>query len=347
MGHPYFELSDVDRRFCAERLEPYLPARIFDAHRHVTLPEHEGPEPPAILPPKFPEEIAGPEAIEQARAGYAWLLPGREVEFLAFGSPRTRGLHEESNRYLSAGLAGTRSVALALSPPTWSADKLLEQLRLPGIIGIKPYERLMPDWAGGDVSTFDFLPHEHLELLDELGAWLTLHVPRAERLADPANIAEVLEIRRRYPNIALVIAHLGRSYSGYYAREGFPALAEDPGVLFDTSAVLNPAVLALALDRFGPERLLFATDQPVFYMRGRRTWQGRRYINLTSGGYSWNTDRQPPEVEAGYTLSVYEMIAALLDTIRALGYEQETVRAIFHDNARGLVDRVLAAKERW
>ena len=347
MPHPYFELNDVDRRFWHKRIEPWLPKRVFDAHRHVNLAEHLGPDPPRVGPPKFPEEIAGPESIEQARDAYRELLPGREVEFLCFGSPRTHGLFEENNAYLSERLVGSGSAALALTPPTWDQGKLLAQLRQPGIIGVKPYERLNPEWSGGDVSVFSFMPHHQLELLNELGAWLTLHLPRAERLADPENIAEVLEIRRRYPNIVLVIAHLGRSYSGYYARAGFPPLADDRGILFDTSAVLNPAVLALALDRFGPERLMFATDQPIFYMRGRRTWRGKRYINLISDDCSWNTDRQSPEVEAGYTLSVYEMIAALLDTLHALGYLEDTMEAVFHNNARRLVDETLAKKAGW
>ena len=144
-----------------------------------------------------------------------------------------------------------------------------------------------------------------------------------------------------------MIAHLGRSYAGGYARKGFPPLAEDDGILFDTSGVLNPAVFALALDRIGPERLMFGTDQPIFYMRGRRRWEGDQYINLTSGDYSWNVNREPPEVEATYTLSLYEAMAACIDTCRALGFDEATLHAIFHANARRLVDRLLAEKESW
>jgi predicted TIM-barrel fold metal-dependent hydrolase len=86
-----------------------------------------------------------------------------------------------------------------------------------------------------------------------------------------ANIEEILELRARYPNVVLVIAHLGRSYAGRYAREGFPPLAEDPGILFDNSAVLQPGgARARAADRFGPERIMWASDHPIFYMRGKR-----------------------------------------------------------------------------
>lgn len=347
MTHPYFEYTDVDRRFLEERLAERLPARLFDAHRHVQLPEHLDESRAPFRRGAFPDEIAGPESVEQARRGYEIMFPGRQVEMLAFGMPATNCDCAASNVYVSEALADSGSAGLALVRPEWSAERLLEELRRPAIIGVKPYERLLTGFEGGDLSIFDFLPHHQLEVLDELGGWLTLHLPRAQRLADPANIAEILEIRRRYPRIVLVIAHLGRSYAGRYAREGFPPLAEDPGILFDNSAVLNPAVHALAFDRFGPERIMWASDQPVFYMRGRRRWEGDRYLNLTSGDYSWNTDRQPPEVEATYTLSLYEAMAAGLDTLLALGFGDAQIEAVFHGNARRRVDEVLARKVGW
>jgi len=359
MTHPYFEYTDVDRRFFEERLEPLLPERIFDAHRHVQLSEHLDETQERFERGSFPEGIAGPESVEQARLGYETMFPGREVEMLAFGSPQSNCDCAANNAYISdafspAGGAhvpapqdGGGSAGLALSRPAWSARRLLEELRRPAIIGIKPYERLIDGFEGGDVSIFEFCPHEHLELLDELGGWLTLHLPRKERLADWANIEEILELRARYPKVVLVIAHLGRSYAGRYAREGFPPLADDPGILFDNSAVLNPAVHALAFDRLGPGRIMWGSDQPVFYMRGRRRWEGDRYINLTSGDYTWNTDREPPEVEATYTLSLYEAMAACLDTLMGLGYGEAEIGAVFHDTARCLVDEVLARKEHW
>jgi hypothetical protein len=347
MTHPYFEYTDVDRRFFEERLDPYLPERIFDAHRHVQLPEHLDESEEPFKRGSFPEEIAGPESVEQARLAYEIMFPGREVEMLGFGSPQSNVLARANNEWVSEQFAGSGSAGLALNRPDWGPERILEALRRPAIIGLKPYERLDREFEGGDASIFDFMPHHQLEVLDELGAWLTLHLPRAERLADRENIEEILELRARYPHVVLVVAHLGRSYAGRYAREGFPPLAEDPGILFDNSAVLNPAVHALALDRFGPERIMWASDQPVFYMRGRRRWEGDAYINLTSGDYAWNTDREPPEVEAGYTLSLYEQMAACIDTVFALGFGEATIEALFHGNARRKIDEVLARKESW
>jgi len=347
MGHPCFELREVDRRFWAERIAPFLPERIFDAHRHIMLPEHLDPVAPERRKGDWALEVARPESLEEAQIGYEQLFPQRSVSYLAFGWPYPKCHLEENNAYLVDGLRETGSVALALTSPEWEAGKVAEWLRQPRIIGIKPYQDFIPGFGGEDVSIFDFCPAQHLEVLDEVGGWLTLHLPRRERLADPGNLAEVLDIRQRWPHIVLVIAHIGRSYAGRFAREGLPALCSDEGILFDTSAVLNPAVYAVALDRVGPERLLFGSDFPILYMRGRRKWEGDRYINLTSGDYSWNVNREPPQVEATYTLYVYEAIAACLDMCRGLGFDQAALRAVFHDNARRIVDRLLTEKETW
>jgi hypothetical protein len=347
VGHPYFELREVDRRFWAERIQPFLPDPIFDAHRHIAKPEHVAAVPSPRGSQHWAFEVAHYETVEQAQEGYWQLFPGRSVSCLAFGFPLRGCRVEENNAYVVRGVTETDHTALVMTRPDWPAERVRQLLRLPRVIGIKPYQELIPGFADGEVSVFDCCPQKHLEALDAVGGWLTLHLPRKERLADPRNLAEIQEIRRRYPRIVLVVAHIGRSYAGGYARKGLPVLCEDEGVLFDTSAVLNPSVLAVALDRVGPQRLLFGSDFPILYMRGRRRWEGDRYINLTSGDYSWNRNREPPDVEATYTLYIYEAMAACIDVCRQLGFGEPELRAIFHDNARRIVDRLLAQKAKW
>jgi len=346
-GHPLFELRETDRRFYSERIEPYLPPAIFDVHRHLALSEHLATFTPERLEGNWALEVASSESFEQAQLGYSRLFPGRSVSYLAFGWPLRECNLEQNNDYLVQGLRGSSLAGLALTRPEWPGERVAEWLRQSHIIGLKPYYDFVESSQGQEVSIFEFCPHEHLQVLNEVGGLFMLHLPRVERLADPRNIAEVRQIRQQYPNIVMVIAHLGRSYAGRYAREGFRALENEEGILYDTSAVLNPAVYALALDRLGPERLMFGSDLPVLYMRGRRRWEGDRYINLTSGDYAWNVNREPPEVEATYTLYLYEAIAACIDACRGLGFGASEIDAIFHDTARGLVDRLMAAKRSW
>jgi len=134
-----------------------------------------------------------------------------------------------------------------------------------------------------------------------------------------------------------VIAHFGRCYTDPHPRQGLPPLADDPGLYFDNSAVLNPAVHRMALELFGPERILYGTDNPILYMRGRRRWQGRKYINHTSADLHFNTDREPPEVEAAYTLYMYEALRAIKSACDAVGVGPDGIEAIFGGNAQRLI----------
>ena len=233
---------------------------------------------------------------------------------------------------------------LACIGPDWPLDEVARLLDLPRVKGVKVYYAMIPGQDPNtrdshlEASIFDFLPHGQLELLNRRRAWVTLHVPKADRLGHPDNISQIKEIRRRYPDITLVIAHLGRSYTLPHAEESLPKLADDEGLYFDNSAVLNPDVHRFALETLGPGRILYGTDNPVFYMRGIRQWDGRKYVNRTNYPFHFNRDREPPEVEAKYTLMMYEALLAVKKACRTLGLGRPDVEAIFHDNARRLID---------
>ena len=66
-----------------------------------------------------------------------------------------------------------------------------------------------------------------------------LHLPRAERIASPENVRELLEISQRYPEVAIIIAHFGRSFCPYYLERGLEQLGQEgQGFYFDTTAGL-------------------------------------------------------------------------------------------------------------
>lgn len=339
--HYVWDYNDVDRAFWSEHLEGWLPERIVDAHVHVTNPEHRREPMTEEMRRQFwVNEVSDPMDAQTAERCIGTVFPGREVRCVAMGSPSLAFDIEAGNEYVRTECLKRGWRGLALLRPQWTAQRLADELDKPGVIGVKPYYTLI----GHDDTTrdkhleagvFDYLPHHALEVLDERRAWVTLHVPKADRLPHPDNIRDVRELRRRYPNVILVIAHLGRCYTELHAREGLPPLAEDPGLYFDISAVLNPAVLRLAMELIGPDRLLYGTDNPVFYMRGRRQWEGRRYINRTSGNFHFNKGQhEPPDVEAKYTLFMYEALKAIKDACDEQGLERQQVEAIFARNAQ-------------
>ena len=299
-----------------------MPRRLVDAHVHIVDPcyriETLSEE---IKHSYWVMELQEVQNAEAAERCFRVVYPNRAVSCLCFAAPSLGWDIEGENANLAREAHARGWQSLMVTRPSWVAEQLAWVLDQPGVLGVKPYYGMLGyDRSGRDrfqeASIFDFLPHHQLEVLNSRAAWVTLHVPRAGRLGHPENLREIKELRRRYPRVTLVIAHYGRSYTLPHAEESFPALADDAGLYFDCSAVLNPDVHTLALQTFGPRRILYGTDNPIFYMRGRREWRGRSYINHTSLPYHFNTEREAPEIEASYTLYMYEALRALKGACR-------------------------------
>lgn len=351
--HYVWQYTDVDRAFWQEHLEGWLPSRIFDAHTHVIDPAlRREPMTAEMRRQYWVSEVLEPIDAPSAERCHGIVFPGREVGCLAFGLPDLDFDLEAGNAYVQRECQKRGWYSLVVVRPQWSADKLAAELARPNVLGAKPYYSLIsPNRLTRDehleAGIFDFLPHHLLEVLDDRHAWATLHVPKAARLGHPDNLREIRELRRRYPNVVLVLAHLGRCYTEAHAREGLLPLADDPGILFDTSAVLNPASHRVALEQIGPERLLYGTDNPVFYMRGRRQYDGKSYINRTNHDFYFNRRRESPEIEARYTLYMYEGLLAIKQACQELGLtDRGTVEALFYGNAARLIRSVVSRKGR-
>ena len=308
-------------------LSPWLPQVILDCHVHIGLPEHTGQITPGRAKEMWAMEVANSFSWEQMREAFDLLFPHRKVEALAFGWVYRETDIAGNNDYVLSGI-GDGIRGLAVTKPDWTAADV-EGLLDRGFIGIKPY----PDLAGGgEVSIFDYLPHSHLEVLDDRSGVLMLHLPRKGRLADEDNVRELLEINDRYPSIRLIVAHIGRAYCLPTAEKGLPHFADRPNIYFDTAANLNPDVFALALETVGPDRILYGSDLPITLMKGVREHVGDRYINYTDGPYSWNTNRKGPDEEAAYTYYLYEELLAIKNAIERAGLGPDAVQKIMYGN---------------
>lgn len=319
-------------------LLPWLPEEIIDCHVHVGRSEFCGPITPERMKDLWAIEVATHLTWTDLRSVYKTLLPAQNVSSLVFGWPYREISLEENNRYVLDGVldSANRAVGLMVTHPGWDAGIIREGLSL-GFVGIKPYPDLTPH--GLECSIYDFLPHSHLNALNDVGGILMLHLPRKQRLADPENIREILEISDRYPAIKLIIAHIGRSFCLPTAEVGLPNFVNHPGILFDTAANLNADVFRFALETIGPDRILFGTDLPITLMRGVREHVGDRYVNYTDGDYSWNIDRKSLEEESAYTYYMYEEIRAIVRAVKESGMGKAEMRKIMFSNCAGLLNK--------
>ena len=351
-----FDVKDVDTRFYEERLKGSLPKQIIDIHTHVyKLGEfgnvqssaHEASQPAEKRLVTWPALVASVNPIEDLFETYRLMFPDNQVTPLIFSNVKPENDIDELNDYIDKTAALHNLPALLYAHPSWTEEELSAKLNAGNFLGVKVYLNLAPAYIpGAEIRIFDFLPPHHLNVLDRLGLLVMLHIPRAGRLKDPVNLAQILEIEERYPNIRLILAHVGRAYCREDVGNAFDVLGATKNLVFDFCANTNSWVFAKALEAVGPKRMLFGSDMPITRMRMKRICENGTYINLVPKGLYGDVsgDKNMREVEGkeadSLTFFLYEEIAAFLDAARQVGLTSRDLEDAFYNNARRILESV-------
>lgn len=339
-----FDVKEVDRAYYRQHLAGFLPRRVVDFHVHVWLKSFELGTPAESRTANWPRLVAVDNSIEDLRATYRLMLPEQEVVPLVFGYPERQFNLQLTNDYARRVAREHGLPCLMVSTPEWSAEALQRQVVAGAFLGLKPYLSFAPVHIPSDqITIYDFLPHEHLEVANDHGWIVLLHIPRPARLKDPVNLEQMLEIERRYPGVRLVIAHIGRAYCAEDVGNAFQALRDTEHMVFDFSANTNAEVFEEALRAFGPRRLVFGSDLPIARMRMRRICENGSYINLVPPGLYGDVSGDAhmrevsPKESAELSFFMYEQLFAFRRAAEALCLTASDLEDVFYNNAARLI----------
>lgn len=329
-------LERVDLPFYWRYLADFLPARIIDIHTHAGRMAHVDR---TIAPPAFwADRICAAMPMESLARIHAIIFPGKQVRALTFAFPRRNVLLDDANLYVGRMARKQRGWGLLVTKPSWTAGQVLERVQAGGQRGLKPYFYLVDNVPQDKVTILDCLPHHHLRLANEQGWVVMLHIPRPGRLADASNIAQLRQISATYPNIKMIIAHIGRAYCPRYAIEGLAALRDCKNLLYDFSANCSQPVMEMLINEVGPQRILFGSDLPIVLLRMRRDCDGDRYINYVRHTRFIDAQtRRDPAHEETFTFLVYEQIAAFRRAAESTGLSRRDITDVFYGNAARLL----------
>lgn len=327
-----FDYTEIDRSFYEKHIKSRIPPRIFDVHVHINLEEHIAMVPEERWYSDWALECGHLLPCDDAHSIAKELFPDSRYEIAGFPWPINEADLAGNNQYLAKMGAEGKLKPFMCVKPEWEPDYIERTLVEGGFVGFKPYPDMVTDVKGADISIFGFLPHEQCKILDRYGKAVMLHLPRKERIADRDNIRELLELRQRYPNITIIIAHFGRSFCPIYLRKGLKRMGDVRGFYFDTSAVINPEVYDVALDFIDPSKILFGTDMPITLWHGKQKWRRKRYINIPREEFTWKKLRKPKE-EPFYNLILYEQVRSILDAFERNRLGKEEKEGIFYGNA--------------
>jgi predicted TIM-barrel fold metal-dependent hydrolase len=106
----------------------------------------------------------------------------------------------------------------------------------------------------------------------------------------------------------------------------------------DTSMVMDPVVIQIALNEIGPGRLLFGTDFPVAAMRGRRVRIMDHWVDVVLPDCPTSAYRVAGEgYPAGFM--AWEIALAIRWAAELAGISAAERDAIFHGNGMRLLAR--------
>jgi len=341
-----FVIRDVDRAIYEDQLAGFLPPKLIDIHTHVWLKEFVGESEETGRTVSWPSLVAEDNAIADLLATYRLMFPRQKVTPLIFSSP-SRGLDfEKANGYISRVAGQFGLPCLLLSTPEWTAEELERRVERGGFLGLKPYLSFAPaHLSAAEITIYDFLPHDHLEVANAHGWIVILHIPRPARLRDPVNLEQMLEIERRYPRVKLIVAHVGRAYCRQDVEakgdhpNAFDALRDAERLLFDFSANTNAWVMARLIRTVGPKRILFGSDLPILRMRMRRICENGVYVNLVPQGLYGDVSGDPhmrevgPEEGARLSFFMYEELLAFRQAAEETGLDAADLDDVFYNNA--------------
>lgn len=332
-----YEMSDYDKKIYEEQLKDFLPEKMIDCHIHV-WPKDCIKKRGAKACVSWTSMVAEYNTIEDLVQTYIDMFPDKKVKAVLMGEPQCN--LEKNNAYVREAAAKYKLPALYCTHHSMTPEFLEEEVEKGGFCGLKPYQNNSPDYIpSNEIRIFDFLTPEHLELANRKGWIVMLHISRPERLRDPLNLAQLLQIEEKYPNVKLIVAHIGRAYTPEDLGNAFEVLKDTKNMMFDFTANTYDYAMLKCLETVGPKRFMFGSDLPILKMRMFRTFEnGIYYNNVPRGLYGdvsgdihmRETDRKD------ITCFMYEELLAFKRAATELKLSKNDVEDVMCNNAAGL-----------
>ncbi len=317
------DYSDSDRKVWEEELNDFVPQRIFDAHCHMFQQDHMRPD----AKPTGRSEVD----LEKLREWGRTLYPGRDMNFLVLGLPVVGNDPDRHNPWLAKQVAlDPDSRANRLVTPSCTPEKVAADLDSGAFIGLKPYRVFS---VTGDIDLcriHEFLTHEQMEVANEKGCWVTMHLSRPHGCADEMNLKDLEEYTtKRYPNIKWILAHCARSFTYWPIQQAIERLRDMPNIWYDLSAVMNMHPFLTLFQGENLKRIFFGSDGVnATFFHGKYVAFGRYWYQVTPDEkFSYtHTDDRP-------ILAIYEQILAMKQAADIAQLSREDIEGIFWRNA--------------
>ena len=331
-----FNLTEFDKKVYKEELENFLPKNIVDSHAHVYREVDNYPTAPGAKV-YWPSRVAVDNTIEDITQTYKDLFPNKNVVPVIFGMPTCK--LDSVNAYVSKVAKEYNYPALYCTHADMTAEFLEEEVIKGGFQGLKPYCNNQSVIHKDQAGIYDFLPKAHLEVANKYGWKVVLHISKPDRLKNEDNIKTLMEIEEKYPNVRLIVAHIGRAYAPEDLGNAFDTLKHTKNMMFDFCANTLSYATAKCIEAVGTKRVMFGTDLPIAKMRMYRISEDGYYINVVPRGLYGDlngAEHMRETDEPNVTNFTYEIVRGFIDCAKTLSLSKSEIEDVMCNNAKNL-----------
>ena len=308
-----FFYTELDRRIWEDELESFVPAKVFDAHSHIWSEANARPETRAN-PLRFPVDAAALAAWQRQ------LFPGRRLGFMILGTPIPKiDFAAEREWCVAESKKLPDSVCGVLVTPQTDPLRLAADAKRLGFRALKPYLVFAAHTTESPIS--ELIPEPFVEVADECGLMIVLHVSRPECFSDPENLRELVYFTKKYPRVVWQLAHCARSFNSALLEKAIFRLREIGPICYDLSAVCDPYTMYLLFRYEDRSRLMYGSDNV-----SAGALHGAYSPFARSWGFYPANDRRA-------TFICYEQLRAMRRGAIMAEVPKEEIEKIFWDNA--------------
>lgn len=323
--------NESDRIVWEEDLEDFIPYKIFDAHVHFWDD--------SFLPLKDPQRNNFVNSDLQITERWnKQMFPGRDFDYLVFGMPLVNADIKANNEFVVSELAGKpNSRKNRLVTPECKTEDIYNDVVKYNFVGMKPYRQFSTTGDINQCRIQDFLTHPQMELANEMGLFITLHLSRYHGCADEQNLIDLEEYTtKKYPNIKWILAHCARSFTYWPLQKAINRLRQIPNIWYDISAVSDVMAQYTLLSKEDHRRILYGSDNfTANAFHGRYVAMGRFWYQIGTPEYAKkdniHTNSKP-------ILAIYEQLLAFKHATQLAHLGTEKINDVFYNNAKKLFD---------
>lgn len=331
------QINDLDRRIWNEELDEFVPKRMWDMHSHLGLYRFDT-DPSRDKERHYSLNAAELEknaTMETLQTCNTLLYPGRSVIPFVLPFPYQQCDCVTQNEWAAEQVKTVPGAACTMVVnPSMPAAFVDQQVRKHRFIGYKPYMwyARAENWREARIT--DFLIEPHLEVANQYGLIMALHLAKSLAISHPDNLADLERLTRKYPRVRWLLLHNARSYSAWAIERAAPRLRDIPNLWFESSSVCEADSFYATFSLLGAGRFCYGTDDiPVGITRGK-------YV---AWGYGWeqldgnNFPVKPTHCDGRMTFVRYEMLRALKRAAKYAGLSRAQIDDIFFGTGSRLV----------